>query len=315
MSEHHDLKGKHPPKNGLTSNESDSDQEVGLVPHNCGYKLKRWAPSDAQFGGNKLRAPKTLAEETDLIKAGKKHTVVKRKRRFLEDEASDEEIHIRLSTLKVCPCVLQQLFSTNTSMIDILSPIETPTDIVQRPALRRILKSGQIDALAGTAMEFIEGEKNFNKVLCRLSSILHQDDPQYLDLNFDNASMTNGSTTTSDDVLFKKEVIESDAAAVVDDATTTTTTTIIKKEDDEVVVNATPPTTTTTEEDENAAEVVRHVKELLLENINYSNEYLARLQGARDKLTKARLQKDALYAELQSQLAEQRRPSTMPRRR
>jgi hypothetical protein len=67
--------------------------------------------------------------------------------------------------------------------IDILSPIETPTDIVQRPALRRILKSNQIDALAGTAMEFIEGEKNFNKVLCRLSSILHQDDPQYLDLD------------------------------------------------------------------------------------------------------------------------------------
>ncbi|ORZ23624.1 hypothetical protein BCR42DRAFT_344415 [Absidia repens] len=283
-----------PAKKWINDNESDSDQEVGLVPHNRGYKLKRWAPSDAQFGGNKLRAPKTLSEETDLIKAGKKHTVVKRKRRFLEDEASDEEDPYTLINIE-----------------DILSPIETPTDIVQRPALRRILKSGQIDALAGTAMEFIEGEKNFNKVLCRLSSILHQDDPQYLDLNFDNASpMTNGSTTTTD-ALFKTEVMdnETDTTTEAGHATEDDATAVIKKEDDDAAMAV------TTADDENAAEVVRHVKELLLENINYSNEYLARLQGARDKLTKARLQKDALYAELQSQLAEQRRPSTMPRRR
>lgn len=68
---------------------------------------------------------------------------------------------------------------------DILSPIELPTDIVRRPALRRILLSTQIDALAKTSMEFIEGEKNFNKILCRLSAIMHQDDPRYLDLTFD----------------------------------------------------------------------------------------------------------------------------------
>lgn len=34
-------------------------------------------------------------------------------------------------------------------------------------------------------MEFIEGEKNFNKILCRLSAIMHLDDPRYLDLTFD----------------------------------------------------------------------------------------------------------------------------------
>jgi hypothetical protein len=66
-----------------------------------------------------------------------------------------------------------------------LSPIELPTDIVRRPALRRILLSTQIDSLAKTSMEFIEGEKNFNKILCRLSAIMHQDDPRYLDLTFD----------------------------------------------------------------------------------------------------------------------------------
>ncbi|KAI8086211.1 uncharacterized protein BX664DRAFT_335183 [Halteromyces radiatus] len=257
----------------INDNESDSDQEVGLVPHNRGYKLKGWAASDSQFGGNKLRAPKSLAEETELIKAGKKHTVVKRKRRFLEEEASDEEDPYTLINIE-----------------DILSPIETPTDIVQRPALRRILKSKQIDALAGTAMEFIEGEKNFNKVLCRLSSILHQDDPQYLDLDFESNDKTDGNNKTGqeeDDETIKDESIATDP--------------IVKKEEEDVNTNA--------------AEVVRHVKELLLENINYSNEYLSRLQGARDKLTKARLQKDALYNELQSQLTEQRRLSATPRRR
>lgn len=28
--------------------------------------LKRWAPSDSQYGGSKLRAPTSLAEETDV---------------------------------------------------------------------------------------------------------------------------------------------------------------------------------------------------------------------------------------------------------
>ncbi|ORX54976.1 hypothetical protein DM01DRAFT_1335270 [Hesseltinella vesiculosa] len=224
----------------INDQESDSEQEVGLVPHNRGYKLKRWATSDEQHSGNKLRATKSITEEAELIKDGKKHTVVKRKRRSV-DEASDEEDPY-----------------TDINIEEILSPIETPTDIIQRPSLRRILKSRQIDALAGTAMEFIEGEKNFNKILCRLSSILHEDDPQYLDLHLNDHP--NQDTNGTDEE---------------------------KKED--------------------PAELLRTVKDLLLENINYSNEYLSKLQGARDRLTKARLQKDALYLELRQQAAEQRR--------
>lgn len=71
---------------------------------------------------------------------------------------------------------------THGCCVDILSPIEIPTDIVRRPALKRIIKSPQIEGLASTAMEFIESEKNFSKILSRLSAILHRDDPQYLDL-------------------------------------------------------------------------------------------------------------------------------------
>ncbi|SAM02909.1 hypothetical protein [Absidia glauca] len=227
---------KEPPaRKWINDNESDSEQEVGLVPHNRGYKHILF---------------------TNVMNGGKQHTVVKRKRRHLDDDATDEEDPYTLINIE-----------------EVLSPIETPTDIVQRPALRRILQSGHINALAGTAMEFIEGEKDFNKVLCRLSAILHKDDPQYLDVDLDD---TPSSTQT--------DTIEEPTTDAKDSNDTTASTTSENK-------------------------VVRHVKELLLENINLSNEYLARLQGARDKLTKARLQKEALYTELQSQLVTQRRPS------
>ncbi|CAO3647203.1 unnamed protein product [Cunninghamella echinulata] len=199
---------------------------------------------------------------------------------------------------------------------DILSPIESPIDIVQRPTLRRILKSKQIDALAGTAMEFIESEKNFNKILCRLSSILHQDDPQYLDLNFDQLDNKNEEdhdlqspkkedATTTTTITNGESSPSAATTTVAEDVTQTNNDTevAIKKENNE-------------SDNTDALEVLRHVKESLLENINYSNEYLSRLQGARDKLTKARLQKDALYNELKSQvLSEQRRSSNTQRRR
>lgn len=102
---------------------------------------------------------------------------------------------------------------------DILSPIELPTDIVRRPALRRILLSTQIDSLAKTSMEFIEGEKNFNKILCRLSAIMHQDDPRYLDLTFDRtpeqrqkykqeAEATKAAATTLSEGTAQDNVVE-----------------------------------------------------------------------------------------------------------
>jgi hypothetical protein len=90
------------------------------------------------------------------------------------------------------------------------------------------LQSGHINALAGTAMEFIEGEKDFNKVLCRLSAILHKDDPQYLDVDLDD---TPSSTQTD----------------TIDEPTTD-------------AKDSNDTTATTTSEND----VVRHVKELLL---------------------------------------------------
>ncbi|KAG0164730.1 hypothetical protein DFQ30_009477 [Apophysomyces sp. BC1015] len=183
--------------------------------------------------------------------AGKTRTVIKRKRKKVDEEISDEDDD---------PYTL-------INIEDILSPIESPTDIVRRPALHRILKSRQIEALTCSAMEFIENEKNFNKILSRLSAILHHDDPRYLDLSFERPPEQR-----------KK-----------------------KEEDNDEKEGGTGG------EDTEALEIVRRVRELLLENINFSNEYLQRLQGARDKLCKAHMQKNTLWKQLKSNSKEQDR--------
>ncbi|KAK4510572.1 uncharacterized protein ATC70_005003 [Mucor velutinosus] len=323
------------------NDDSDGDQ-VGLlinpIHYVCYYlnplyfdqTLKRWAASDSQFGGNKLRAPKTLAEETEFLNGGKKRTIVKRKRKRVEDGISDEEED---------PYTL-------INIEDILSPIELPTDIVRRPALRRILLSTQIDALAKTSMEFIEGEKNFNKILCRLSAIMHQDDPRYLDLTFDrtteqrqkykedveaaNAAASTltaaatGVTSNVVDALDPKE-LDQEIEAKIKERTPATSTTKDnidgnedhamhqdhveeKQEDEEENNDAQPPQQDQDHDmdaDVEAREVVKRVKELLLENINYSNEYISRLQGARNKLCKASMQKDTLWKELKANAKEE----------
>ncbi|KAG2196875.1 hypothetical protein INT46_006054 [Mucor plumbeus] len=300
-------------------NEDSDNDQVGLVPHN--------RASDSQFGGNKLRAPKTLAEEAEFSKGGKKRTIVKRKRKRVEDGVSDEEED---------PYTL-------INIEDILSPIELPTDIVRRPALRRILLSTQIDALAKTSMEFIEGEKNFNKILCRLSAIMHQDDPRYLDLTFDRTieqrqkykedieaakaaatTLTTASIVETNnvvDALDPKELDEEIKASIKKRASVTTTT-ITKKndnaddedqqeeegeenEDDDQLQQLQQNHDHDMDADVEAREVVKRVKELLLENINYSNEYISRLQGARNKLCKASMQKDTLWKELKANAKEE----------
>ncbi|KAI8891334.1 hypothetical protein K501DRAFT_319358 [Backusella circina FSU 941] len=273
----------------LQDNEDSDSDQVGLIPHNRGYKLKKWA-SETQFGGNKLRAPKSLAEETEYTKGGKKRTVIKRKRRRIEDGLSDDEED---------PYTL-------INIEDILSPIELPTDIVRRPALKRILRSRQIDALARTSMEFIEGEKNFNKILCRLSAIMHHDDPRYLDLTFDRT-------------LEQRKKYKEDAAAAAEAAATLSGD---KQQQDSSMVEPLDPKLLDAEVeaslsedmmkvdedvDTEAREVVKRVKELLLENINHSNEYISRLQGARNKLCKASMQKDTLWKELKSNAKEEDR--------
>ncbi|CAO3698929.1 unnamed protein product [Rhizopus stolonifer] len=229
-------------------NEDYENDHVGLVPHNRGYKLRKWAPTNSN--NNKLRPSATLSEETEYTSGNRKRMVVKRKRGRIEDGFSEEEED---------PYTL-------INIEDILSPIEVPTDIVRRPALRRILRSTQIDILSKTSMEFIEGEKNFNKILCRLSSILHQDDPRYLDLSFDR--------TPTQIKRYKEDTEAAKAAAVAlssaknesDVVEDLEPTELAEKVQKTIAPNEEEQEDTVMEEgvDVEARSIVKRVKELLL---------------------------------------------------
>lgn len=113
-------------------------------------------------------------------------------------------------------------------------------------------------------MEFIEGEKNFNKILSRLSAIMHHDDPRYLDLTFDRTSeqrkkykhdmeaAAKAAITLS--AASKSDVVESLDPKILDSEVVATVKEIehVKQEEDEGDV------------DTEAQEVVKRVKELLL---------------------------------------------------
>ncbi|KAM3586429.1 hypothetical protein VKS41_002945 [Umbelopsis sp. WA50703] len=232
----------------------------------------RWANSGDQFGGSKLRAPHSLSAQIDLVKNGKQRTVIKRRKRKFDEEFSDEE----------------EDPYTQVKVEDILSPIETPSDIVHRPTLRRILKSPQMELLANTSMEFIESEKAFNKILSRLASILYCDDPQYLDVTYSrSASAQSGN----------------DEYAMAVDA----------KSDDQDKLNSAESDPRQNgypkdiSEDEEAQQILIRVRELLQENINFSNEYLNRLGSARAKLTRTSAQKKQLWKRLKVKAIEQER--------
>lgn len=115
-------------------------------------------------------------------------------------------------------------------------------------------------------MEFIEGEKNFNKILSRLSAIMHHDDPRYLDLTFDRTpeqrkkykqdmeAAAEAAITLS--TASKSDVVESLDPKVLDAEVVATVKEIehVKQEDEEEEGDV----------DTEAQEVVKRVKELLL---------------------------------------------------
>ncbi|GAB5591340.1 hypothetical protein Unana1_06240 [Umbelopsis nana] len=259
----------------MESDGSDSDP-VGLVPHNRGYKhilFILWANSGDQFGGSKLRAPQSLSEQIDLVKNGKQRSAIKRRKRKFDEEFSDED----------------EDPYTQVKVEDILSPIETPSDIVRRPTLRRILKSPQMELLANTSMEFIESEKTFNKILSRLSSILYCDDPQYLDVTYERTSTTNANNDEYTMAVDSK----ADGHGRKSSPTETTQGRIGYRGD--------------AAGDDEARQILVRVRELLQENINFSNEYLNRLRSARAKLTRTNTQKKQLWKRLKIKAIEQER--------
>ncbi|OZJ05440.1 hypothetical protein BZG36_01636 [Bifiguratus adelaidae] len=246
------------------SDGSDADS-VGLVPHNRGHKLKRWATSES-VGGSRLRNPASMAHEVEVTKGGKKRKVLKKKRKVVADWSDDEDDPYN-----------------DIKVEEILNPIESATEVIRRPSLRRILKSKKMEFLSDTAMDFIESEKAFNKVLSRLAYILQYDDPHYLDISYERkiqhvAPTMNGGT--SDKINVENGNHPSGQ----------------KGED-----------SSESRQEEDSVRSEMQEQDALTENINCSKEYLNRLFNAREKLAKAIMQRDELYKQLKSRGAEQQR--------
>lgn len=67
---------------------------------------------------------------------------------------------------------------------EILSPLESSTEILKRPQLRKLFQSPQLQIMAVHAMAMIEREKMVNKMMSRVALILQGDDPLYPQLGF-----------------------------------------------------------------------------------------------------------------------------------
>jgi len=189
------------------SDDTSEEEEIGFVPHNRGNKLKRRA--NPVTGGCRL----ILAEATTTTDAG--NGVTSMEIDIDDDLRSHSKPTIvgfsntkssRAGTLSQKREVIQvygqrsragavagqdagQEFSDDDPYAEIkinelLSPLETSTDILQRPQLRKLFQSPQLQIMAVHAMAMIEREKTVNKIMSRVALILQGDDPLYPELGY-----------------------------------------------------------------------------------------------------------------------------------
>ncbi|KAG0327471.1 hypothetical protein BGZ99_007555 [Dissophora globulifera] len=275
--------------------DSSDEEEIGFVPHNRGNKLKRKANgvtggcrlyeigsgSSQELNGNdvdegEIRANfrRSLAVSTggaggptasgnsNLISgasSSSKFTAAVNKRDVIQirpvvrpgdgddgvDELSDDEnpyAGIKISEL--------------------LSPLETSTEILQRPHLRKLFHSPQLQIMAVHAMAMIEREKMVNKMMSRVALILQGDDPLYPQLGY---GMGEGCSTALMGMPDQEEFVKANNDW--------------KKHGED-------------------QEQVRKTLSLLMENINCSNQYIDLLNESRDAVNHVSKQKRRLWKKL-----------------
>ncbi|KAK3818348.1 MAG: hypothetical protein J3Q66DRAFT_337371 [Benniella sp.] len=159
---------------------------------------------------------------------------------------------------------------------EILSPLETSTEILQRPQLRKLFHSPQLQIMAVHAMAMIEREKMVNKMMSRVALILQGDDPMYPQLGY---GMGEGCSTA-----------------------------LMGMPDQEEFVNGNK------EWKKNGVDQphVQQTLALLMENINCSNQYIDLLNESRDAVNYVSKQKKRLWKKLKEKRARQR-ARTQPR--
>ncbi|KAL1920614.1 uncharacterized protein VTP21DRAFT_991 [Calcarisporiella thermophila] len=234
--------------------DTSEPEDIGLVPHNRGNKLKIGATYVGN--GRRLRAAIGFEDDFNAAKFGKKRATIMNKSNagyYSSDEDPYGDINIE----------------------EILGPLEKAEDLLERRPLRKILQSKHLESLAATAMEMIENEKSLNKVLSRFAAIIQGDDPQYQDISYED--LLNGSDAQMSE-------LNADDDQAMNDI------------DNDIYGDP--------------RELMARVRELVMENINCSNEYLMRLSDTRKLLTRAHSQRTAVIQKLREKQQQRPRPSS-----
>ncbi|ORZ05933.1 RXT2-like protein [Lobosporangium transversale] len=154
---------------------------------------------------------------------------------------------------------------------ELLSPLESSTEILQRPQLRKIFQSPQLQIMAVHAMAMIEREKAVNKMMSRVALILQGDDPLYPQLGY---GMGEGCSTALRGMPDQAEFINGNKEW--------------KKNGED-------------------REQVQKTLSLLMENINCSNQYIDLLNESRDAVNHVSKQKKRLWKKLKEKRERMRR--------
>ncbi|KAF9925010.1 hypothetical protein FBU30_005144 [Linnemannia zychae] len=263
---------------------SSDEEEIGFVPHNRGNKLKR-RPNPVT-GGCRLQVPdlnkqlqqNNLDENEEEIRANFRRSIAASKaagqsgkREFIQirrlggdrdrDRMSDE-IEGGLMNGQQQDLSDDENPYANIKMSEILSPLETSTEILQRPQHYKLFKSPQLQIMAVHAMAMIEREKKVNKMMSRVALILQGDDPLYPELGY---GMGEGCSTARMGMPDQDDFIQNNEEWK-------------KHGEDRTQVQKT--------------------LSLLMENIHCSNQYIELLSESRDSVNHVLKQKKRLWKKL-----------------
>ncbi|CAG8483748.1 6300_t:CDS:2 [Ambispora gerdemannii] len=244
--------------------DSSSKEEIGFTPHNRGNKLKRRA--EALNGGPKLKAPYGYHEDLEYIDppSGKRRHIIYRipqsSETLLPFSGDEEENPYKEVSIK-----------------DILGPLETPEDIIRRPALKRVLRDLRLNKLAQQFSQMIEDEHRYNKILTRLYNILQGDDPMYQELDFRINPLPETVTTR----VSKTEKSEGGSGFGVLNMGLQGNESIKGKR--------------ALEGKDDGLETLKEIREKLLEQLDFSGQFLTKLTSARAGIVGACKQKERLY--------------------
>ncbi|KAF9111992.1 hypothetical protein BGX27_004141 [Mortierella sp. AM989] len=273
------------PKARKFREESSEDEEIGLVPHNRGHKLKRKA--NLITGGCRLIVPESGV--SDKYQEENEDEVYSNFRRSLASSATAGGSSGSKSVYKREVIQIRSVVGSETAnevggelsddenpyagikINEILSPLETSTEILQRPQLRKLFQSPQLQIMAVHAMAMIEREKMVNKMMSRVALILQGDDPMYPQLGY---GMGEGCSTA-----------------------------YMGMPDQEDLINGNKEWRKNGEDQEQ----VQKTLSLLMENINCSNQYIDLLNESRDAVNHVSKQKRRLWKKLKEKRERMRR--------